>query len=689
VISTRSCCVFLAGAGGLILAGSGRAHAQAQQSPPITITQKVEVVATRLPESPDDVPAAIEVLTGDDLKGLGATTLKDALALAAGVEIAPGGDAGPAGSVPEFWGLREFDAFLLVVDDVPWGGAFNPALASLSLRDVERVEILRGAAPVTYGATSFVGVIHVVHKAAAATKSYANLQFGSYGSGGGGIDLALPSLGGWRSRLSADVERRGFRDERTSFARGHALYRGGATHADGRSWLIADVNWLSQNPASPHPRQGRGLSPNVPLDANYNPANAFVDETRLAAAFGNERTIFNGASLALTASYTHSSQRQFRGFLSEIASTTNNAIGFRENIDVNDVYADAHVTWPERSHVRLIAGGDLLFGNGEGRGAPFVYTVPLEAASAASVQEPVDLTLDAESRRTFAGAYLLAEIAPARAVRISSGVRLNATVERRGEGRSVTHARPSGSIGAIVSLWQRGADHVKVFADYRNTFKPAAFDFSLAENEGVLDPETARSVEGGLKVRVAGGRLDVEASAFHMNFSNLVTATVVNGLPSLINSGTTRFQGFELAAEGRAPHNVSGRVTYSFHDNAFVDFVQAFDGVPTQLAGNRFEMSARHLFSAGAILAPQTGVVASLVVKYTGDRYLNKRNTALASAFTTVDVGVGYRLNSYELRLDGRNLGDRRDPVAESELGDAQYYRLFARTFTMSAGVRF
>ena len=98
-------------------------------------------MATRVPEAPHDVPAPIEVLTSEDLRNVGATTLRDALMLAAGVEVAPGGDAGPAGSVPEFWGLREFDAFLLVVDDVPWGGAFNPDLASLSMRDVERVEI--------------------------------------------------------------------------------------------------------------------------------------------------------------------------------------------------------------------------------------------------------------------------------------------------------------------------------------------------------------------------------------------------------------------------------------------------------------------------------------------------------------------------------------------------------------------
>ncbi len=34
----------------------------------------------------------------------------------------------------------------------------------------------------------------------------------------------------------------------------------------------------------------------------------------------------------------------------------------------------------------------------------------------------------------------------------------------------------------------------------------------------------------------------------------------------------------------------------------------------------------------------------------------------------------------WELRLDGYNLTDRRDPVAESELGDAQFYRLPGRS---------
>ena len=159
-----------------LLAGAGvfcvmavPASAQGQPPKPPVVIPPVEVVATRIPEAPHDVPASIEVISGDDLRARGAVSLKDAMSLAAGIAVAPGGDGGPASAVPEIRGLREFDAFLLVVDGIPWGGAFNPAVSTLSLRDVERVEILRGPAPVTYGATSFVGVINVVHKAAAAS----------------------------------------------------------------------------------------------------------------------------------------------------------------------------------------------------------------------------------------------------------------------------------------------------------------------------------------------------------------------------------------------------------------------------------------------------------------------------------------------------------------------------------------
>ena len=666
-------------------------HSTAQgepQKPPVVIPP-VEIVATRIPEAPHEVSAAIEVIAGSDLRARGVRTLRDALSLAAGVAVAPGGDAGPASAVPEFWGLREFDAFLLVVDGVPWGGALNPAISTLNLRDVDRIEILRGPAPVTYGATSFVGVIHVVHNGAAATSKYTEIHGGSFGSAGAGVDIGLPNIGAWTSRLSADIDRRGFRDDHTASSRGHALLRTAREMLGGQFWVSGDLNILRQDPASPHPREGTDLTSAVPLDANHNPAGAYLDEHRIAVSAGLERPLFGSATWGSTASYAFSGQHQFRGFLTDVSNNPDNASGYKENIDINDLYADSHVIWPALSQFRVMVGADALLATGEARGATFTYTAPLSGSPQASVAEPTTLNLDADDERRFLGAYGSAEWRPVTRFSLNGGLRLNATSEKRGEGAEVSHTRLSGSVGAMLGVLERDTDHLRLFANYRNTFKPAAFDFSLAENEGVLDPETSQSYEAGLKVRALEGLIDFEASAFRMDFENLVTATIVNNLPALINSGKTRFKGVELATELRLPYSTTARATYSFHDGKFVDFVQDFGGVPTQLAGKRFEMSARHLASAGLTFAPENGVIASAIVNYTGDRYLNKRNTALAKPFTTVDAGLGYRADRMELRIDGRNLTNRRDAVAESEFGDAQYYRMPARTIQAGVALRY
>src|SRR5215813_6234329 len=156
------CCVVSCASAQSTSAPASASPSPAQQLP--VIHERVEVIATRLPEDPHDVPTAVETFNGNELRNRGYHDLRTALTFAIGVEVAPGGDAGPASAVPDFWGLKELDAFLLVVDGVPWGGSFNPALTTLDLNDIERVEVMRGPAPVTYGATSFVGVIHIVHK---------------------------------------------------------------------------------------------------------------------------------------------------------------------------------------------------------------------------------------------------------------------------------------------------------------------------------------------------------------------------------------------------------------------------------------------------------------------------------------------------------------------------------------------
>jgi outer membrane receptor protein involved in Fe transport len=683
------------------------ASAVSAQSPQPTPTppayaETVQVTATRIPEDVDDVPASVEVVSSDELRDRGATDLKSALALVAGVDIAPGGDSGPAASVPEFWGLKEFDAFLLVVDGVPWGGAFNPALGTLDLNDVERIEVQHGPAPVMYGATSFVGVIQIVRRAAGEKGGRLTASAGSYASGGVALATRIPTWLDFDSSVSADFNRRGFEDGRTSFKKTHVLWRNRRAWGDSVLRFDIDATWLRQEPASPTPRQGPVLTTLVPIDSNQNPAGAHLDENRLFVNLGYDRAL-EFATWSSTLAYTHSGQDQLRGFLTEVSSVFPNARGFGADIDTNDLYLDSHLAWSDRSKWKAVAGIDELFGKAEARGDEFDYGVDLDASNPPTVPAPGDARR-IQDTRNFAGLYGNLEWTPASAWRFEAGLRFNRTSEERGEGEEEAETaggaedtrndwRPSGGVGLTFTPWHRDSGRVSLFANWKTTFKPAAIDFNLAEegeDEGaILEPETSNSYELGVKTELLDRVLRVELAGFLMDFKNLVIAQAVGGLPALTNAGSSRLKGVEVSASWRLRTRAFARASYSHHDARFRDYLTEFDGVPTQLAGKRLEMSPHDLAALALSWAPDRGVFASVEMSYVGGRFLNKRNTAPADAYATLGALLGYRHGRWEARFVGGNLTDRRDPVAESELGDAQYYRLFPRRFDVSTSVRF
>jgi outer membrane receptor protein involved in Fe transport len=598
--------------------------------------------------------------------------------------------------VPEFWGLKEFDAFLLVVDDVPWGGAFTPALSTLSIEDLDHVEVLRGPAPVMYGATSFVGVVHVVHRPPSDRAREARLSLGSYGSGRGLVALPL-RWGGFESRVAADVTRQGFRDDRTGFDRFHGRWRNARSLGSGRFGFDVDVHVVNQDPASPHVREGRALSDVTPLDANYNPEGARLDDRRFTGTLRYDRPLAS-AGWSTVASFSQGRQDIFRGFLSEVASPVAPARGIRGKVDLSDIYLDTHLAWSRGSRWKAVAGVDHLHGEGKATGGAFDYVADITGSRPAQLGLPAVPDDDqVEDRREFSGLYGFVAYEPAARLRLEGGLRLNRTMEEREDPREKaagasrpddpgerTDTRLSGTIAAQWTAWSRGAESLRLFADHRAAFKPAAFDFGIGEGEveseeGLLDPETANIYEAGARTRLAGGQIELEASGFWMDFKNLVLATTVNGVPARRNSGEDRFKGFEVETRWRTRDHLFVRGGYAFHDSRFRSSVQLFDGVPTQLAGKRLEMSARHVAGAALAWAPEKGLVASADVQYVGARFLNKRNTALADGYAEVSAGIGWRVGHLELRVDGHNLTDRRPAVAESELGDAQYYRLPAR----------
>jgi len=669
----------------LMLAAGARAAPATELSP-------IEVTATRLPEPADRVPAYITVLDGADLRARRITDLRSALATVAGVEAPPGGDAGSASAVPSFWGLHEFDAFLLVVDGVPLGGAFNPAIPDLDLADVERIEVLKGSAPVLYGATAFVGVIQVVHYPAGQAANAITAGYGGFDSWRAAGALALPSIGDFAQSLAIDAKRDGFSDPRENLRQGHMLYRAAGPLAGGDLRFDVDIDILRSVPPSPVEREGSVLTTATPLDANYNPSDARIDENHYHAVLGYAHPTPVG-EWDTTASLAWSRIVDIRGFLEPnlVIDDTQN-----QGRDIDDDYFDTHVTSEFGHDASLTWGADLLYGRGTQASVngAFMPALTSGAPLPATTRLHVDEVNGLYDQRVFAGQYGQFDWKFDSRWDLNAGLRLNETYEHKqsshfdgfdaandtydDETRRVT--RLSGMAGVSYRAWTSGADEAVLYADWRDTFKPSALDFGPDNTPAILEPETAASYEAGVKGRLAGGRLDYEVGYFRLNFTNLVvTTTDAAGDQIFQNAGGERLEGVEAEGHLHVTGDFSLSASASWHDARFTHYVAAEGGENIDVSGNQLTLSPHILASAGVIYAAPKGLFGSATVNYVGRRYLDLANTAPTGAYATIDAGLGYRWSRYSLALNASNLTNQRPPVTASEFGDQSYYLLPAR----------
>jgi iron complex outermembrane receptor protein len=451
------------------------------------------------------------------------------------------------------------------------------------------------------------------------------------------------------------------------------------------------------------------LSPRFPLDANINPTDARGDQNRIQFNAGLDHDLGFG-NWVTTFSVDHSDSHNTRGFLREdfvADGVTHNADGFRQKVELTDAYFDTFLAMHPAASVTWTVGFDWLYGNGKQNSDNFEYAVLPNGSNAPDSHSlETDESTQLKDRRSFAGLYTQVDWKPAERWDIVAGLRFNHTQEHSAGEEIDRHAdpdtppntssdersksKPSGVLGASYMLWSDSGSQVTAFADYRNTYKPAAIDFGPEAEGEILKPETADSWEAGLKGHLADGRFDWELSYFHMNFANLVIPEDIGGLPGLANGGKERFKGAEIEADYRLTPDLRVRATYAYHDARYTDReVLLDDGTTVNYAGNRLEVSPQDLAALGLIYSSLQGFEGSIVWNYVGRRFLDQENETPVGSYTTVDAAVGYRFERWELRLDAYNLSNRRDPVAISELGDGQAYRLPGRSAIVSARIDF
>jgi iron complex outermembrane recepter protein len=186
----------------------------------------VEVVTgTKEPTEVWNTPAAIYVLTGDDIRRSGVTNIPDALRLVPGVNVAR--VSGDRNWVVAIRGLGDqYSKYVLVLIDgrsvyTPLFGGVFWTIDNVMLEDIDRIEVIRGPGGTIWGTDAVNGIINII------TKSAKDSQGVLASAGGGSVDEDTEDL-----RYGGTSHGFDFRVDAFGFVRGAEHHQDGQPNYD-------------------------------------------------------------------------------------------------------------------------------------------------------------------------------------------------------------------------------------------------------------------------------------------------------------------------------------------------------------------------------------------------------------------------------------------------------------------------
>jgi iron complex outermembrane receptor protein len=196
----------------------------------LTLAELGNVEVTTTSKEPEEVwntPAAVFVITQEDIRRSGATSIPEVLRLAPGVEVARVDS--------DHWsvGIRGFGAVLgskvLVLIDgrsvyTPLFSGVYWQVQATPLEDIERIEVIRGPGGTIWGANAVNGIINIITKSAKDTHgSMVSLGGGNVDQGTGGFRYGGGNGRGFNYRIYG-----------MGFTRGPQFHAGGRNFDDSR-----------------------------------------------------------------------------------------------------------------------------------------------------------------------------------------------------------------------------------------------------------------------------------------------------------------------------------------------------------------------------------------------------------------------------------------------------------------------
>lgn len=576
------------------------------------------VTATRFAEAAQSLPMGVGVVTAQQIRASGATTINEALMRILGVvghqDFFGGGDYS--------LDLRGFGAGadnnqVVIVDGLRLSEADlgGTRLAGIPIESVERIEVLRGSGAVLYGEGATGGVIIITTKAGIG-KERRNSASAYAGAGTFGLrDL----------RANATVAAGGFSLDASG------QKRGSDNHRD---------NFRSETDAASVTGQWSN------------------DWLRVGARAARD-SLDTGLPGALSAAQYASNPRQ---------STTPNDHAHIRN-ERNSVFAQAQLgSW----QLGADAGTREKHLTSINSGFPFDYDIDAKnyslrarnEATIGGVRNLLVLGTDYGNwRRDVLGAfgstanqwqrawYVKDDITLAGGTRLSAGARTERVVKE--------NSNASSGVANRLKAWELGASHpfgdTTVYGRAGRSFRLANVDeFGFTSPGVVLTPQTSRDVELGARWVHAPYKVDARLYRSLLTHEIGFDPTVAGPFGfsgANVNFDPTRRQGLEVDAS----HDVSA--SFAVRLNAAIRQA-SFRSGPHQ--GRDVPLVPRRSLALRADWKPMPAHRVSGGVNWVSSQHPDFDNACAMPSYTTADVRYAYQWQKVELSLGVTNLAGRK-----------------------------
>jgi iron complex outermembrane receptor protein len=588
---------------------------------------QVTVVSKRA-ESRDKVPAAVAVVTPEDIRASGITTIAEAIRNVPGVHVARLNSNAWAIGVRGF--TSQLNRSQLVLID--GRSVYNPLFAGTYwdvqdtlLEDVERIEVVRGPGGTLWGANAVNGILNVVTKEASET------QGGFITLGGGNEQRAFA-----RARHGGAIGTKGhyrvygkFADRDGGFVpTGEAFDDSRITQGGFRTdWRLSELTHLTV--------QGDIYS------AEAGQRTSFASYQAPFGRIAEEDATMSGANLLgrWRRSFTNAAAVELQVYYDR---TVRDEATFGERRETFD--ADLQYAFPALSRHQLIAGAGYRLSDGRTSGIETVVFDPPEVTDhlvsvfvqdeIAVIPERVALTIGTKvEHNDYSG------------VEFQPGLRL-------------------AWFGSRSTVWAAATRAVRTPSRFDRdlvftvSFDPARPIFLRAIGNDGFDSERVDSYELGYRVR-ATSRLSIDVAGFHNRYPNLFSleqgAPFVEGTrfvaPFIVdNLLTGRAAGGELAVESAITDRWLIKGAYSYLDFELRNRADSRD----LSSANAERNSPRHMVQLQSSTAIGSAFDAQIRA-----RWVDELPSQSIDAYATLDARLAWRATPrVGFALNGQNLLD-------------------------------